>query len=92
MELKQVRPINEHRISAIRWNREHKQEILDWLSDNQIMFTHHEINSAGELIVYEQGDRHPVMVYEGYWILKLGDKLVQVVTNEIFQEEYTEAE
>lgn len=92
MELRQVRPINSHNISAVRWNKEHSQEILDWVSDNNIMFTYHEINSAGELIIYELGDRHPVMAYEGCWILKLGDRSVQVVTNEIFMEEYKEAE
>lgn len=52
---------------AIRWTVESVADALEFLAENNIGYTFHEINSGGELIVYSIDG--PRQVPFGYWII-----------------------
>jgi len=52
---------------AMQWTVENTKPVLEWLSNRGFGYSWHEIQSAGQLIVYITAG--PVMVPFGHWII-----------------------
>jgi len=69
--------------TAIQWNQENKTKVLEFLKNNDIGYSFHEIYSAGELILYTGVG--PLQVPVGFWIIfDATNKVVSCESNEAF--------
>ena len=73
-------------IEAMEWNDDSKDEVLSWLSSNGIGYTFHEINSAGQLVIYTDGG--PMQIPFGNFIIRTGSRMYNTCSKQSFDAFY----
>jgi hypothetical protein len=83
MQVLKVRSKNQLHTEAIKWDKDSKDEVLQWLTINGVGFTFHEINSAGQLLIYP--GNNTIQIPFGNWIIRSGSNNYGTCSQEAFE-------